>query len=316
MITRCDRRNIPGLRRVCWGSIKWIADLKGRLLTPFQLCNVLPRVRVKHILFVVLFLFVLDYFGAFTHFFEEDFHKTFKYPLDGDVPHYVHQVRQGQRPDVSPLNTHNISLVYSPKQKCRDHQNQDLKPKVLFLVKSALNHFKRRNAIRSSWGHERRFSDVVIRTVFLLGVASSDDSEADKVQNLIDIEANNFEDIVQASFTDAYFNNTLKTMSGIRWAVEHCPYARFYMFVDDDYFVSTKNVLRYVRNPLHYPDYIDEADEMIRQLARRLTESNASNITDSALQIREIESILEKQSATGQYPSFYGISFAFQYSLF
>lgn len=303
MIARCDRRNIPGLRRVSYQEIPRIeSQITSPVLSfPFQLCNALPRIRVKHVMFVVLFLFVLDYFGAFTHYFEQDFHKNFKYPLEGNIPHYVHQVRQGLRSDVSPVNTHNFSLVYNPKQKCRDHQDHDLKPKVLFLVKSALNHFKRRNAIRSSWGHERRFSDVVIRTVFLLGVGPSDDAEAVQVQSLIDIEANNFEDIVQANFIDAYFNNTLKTMSGIRWAVEHCPYARFYMFVDDDYFVSTKNVLRFVRNPLHYPDYIDEADEMIRQLARRLTESNTPNITDSALQIREIESILERQSATGHH---------------
>lgn len=252
---------------------------------------------MKHVVAIILLLFILDYFGAFTHIFEEDFHENFTYPLEGDIPHYVHQVRHNQVPDVPPLNTFNFSLLYNPRQKCKDG-DFDLKPQILFLVKSALNHFKRRNAIRSSWGHERRFSDVLIRTVFLLGVGGED---AAQDQSLVDIEANNFEDIVQARFIDSYFNNTLKTMSGIRWAVEHCPSARFYMFVDDDYFVSTKNALRYLRNPVHYPDYIEEADEVIRQLARKLTENkNATSLTE-AMQIREIEEVLERQQANGHH---------------
>lgn len=256
----------------------------------------LGKLRVKHLFFFIFCLFVLDYFGAFTHMREEDYHVDFKYPLEGDIPHYVHQVRHGQPSDVPPLNTYNFTLLANPKMKCKDEEF-DLKPQILFIVKSAMGHFKRRSAIRSSWGHERRFSDVIIRTVFLLGVGSSE--ETAEVQNLIDIEAKNYEDLVQANFIDTYFNNTLKTMTGIRWAVEHCPHSRFYMFVDDDYYVSTKNVLRFLRNPLHYPDYIEEADEIIRQLARKLTEqNNVPNITD-VHQIREIESILEKQAATG-----------------
>lgn len=256
--------------------------------------------RVKHVVAVIIFFIVLDFFGAFTHIFEEDFTKEFRYPIEGDIRRYVHQVRHGQVPDVPPVNVYNFTLLYNPQQKCKD-QEFEVKPQLLFLVKSAMNHFKRRNAIRSSWGHERRFSDVLIRTVFLLGSGHSDESA--KYQNLIDIEANNFEDIVQANFIDSYYNNTLKTMSGIRWAVENCPSARFYMFVDDDYFVSTKNVLRYLRNPIHYPDYIEEADEIIRQLARKLTENKNSSIdfSNSDKQLKEIEQVLEKQNANGHH---------------
>lgn len=256
------------------------------------------RVRVKYVLLAILGLLVLDYFGTFTHIFEKDFYTEFHYPLDGDVPHYVYQVRHGHVADTPPLNTFNYTFLYNPKQKCKE-DGFDLKPQVVFLVKSAMNHFKRRNAIRSSWGHERRFSDVLIRTVFLLGVASSEESAS--VQNLVDIEAANFEDIVQANFIDTYFNNTMKTMSGFRWAVENCHSAKYYMFVDDDYFVSTKNVLRFLKDPTNYPEYIQEADEIISQLARKLTENkSAVNFTDS-MQIREIERVLEKQSPHGHH---------------
>lgn len=32
--------------------------------------------------------------------------------------------------------------------------------------------------------------------------------------------------------------------------------SRFYVFVDDDYYVSTRNLLRFLRNPLNYPGYL------------------------------------------------------------
>ena len=63
---------------------------------------------------------------------------------------------------------------------------------------------------------------------------------------------------------------------GLRWAVESCPKSRFYMFVDDDYYVSTRNVLAYLRNPLNYPGYLQEdvisfdEEEYKKQIGRKL----------------------------------------------
>ena len=36
------------------------------------------------------------------------------------------------------------------------------------------------------------------------------------------------------------------------------PKSRFYMFVDDDYYVSARNLLRFLRNPVNYPGYLQE----------------------------------------------------------
>ena len=47
-------------------------------------------------------------------------------------------------------------------------------------------------------------------------------------------------------------------MMGLRWAAEQCPTARFYFFVDDDYYISTRNVLRFLRNPVNYPAYLED----------------------------------------------------------
>jgi len=89
---------------------------------------------------------------------------------------------------------------------------------------------------------------------------------------------------LKGSFIDTYYNNTLKTMMGLRWAAEACPKvwknehsnawcrgtfkrkalieffpkARFYAFIDDDYYVSTRNILRFLRNPVNYPRYLED----------------------------------------------------------
>ncbi|KAF7274048.1 hypothetical protein GWI33_013268 [Rhynchophorus ferrugineus] len=90
-----------------------------------------------------------------------------------------------------------------------------------------------------------------------------------QIQKSLNDESKQFGDIVQANYTDSYFNNTYKTMSGIYWVMKYCPNAKFYMFVDDDYYVSTKNVLRFIKFPTHYPDYLKEPLSNIRSLINR-----------------------------------------------
>jgi hypothetical protein len=70
------------------------------------------------------------------------------------------------------------------------------------------------------------------------------------LQKDIEKEQQRYGDIVQADFIDSYFNNTIKTMMGFKWAVTFCPNSKFYMFSDDDMYISTKNVLWFIRNPM------------------------------------------------------------------
>jgi hypothetical protein len=89
--------------------------------------------------------------------------------------------------------------------------------------------------------------------VFLLGV----DPGNVELQISVEREQQKYGDIVQADFIDSYFNNTIKTMMGFKWAVTLCPNSKFYMFNDDDMYISTKNVLRFIRNPTQYPEYLE-----------------------------------------------------------
>ncbi|ETN59830.1 beta-1,3-galactosyltransferase brn [Anopheles darlingi] len=240
----------------------------------------LPRIcvkfKLKYFLASVGGLYLLYFFGAFTHFFEKDFEATFDYPLNGDILSDVYQLRHGQQPARQPINRYNYTYITSCEHKCKE-DDRLMAPRLVFIVKSAIEHFDRRAAIRKSWGYERRFADVKIRTVFMLGRSRIVPNR--RLQSLVDLEYSTYRDIVQGDFVDEYFNNTIKTMMGFRWAVTYCPRAKFYMFADDDFYVSAKNLLRYVRNPVNYPEYLEETDEALRKLARRLAHTTERNGT-------------------------------------
>lgn len=268
--------------------------------------KMLPRIchlfRLKYVLLGIFVILLLDFFGAFTHIFEEDFTPaSFEYPLnDPNILHYVKQLRSEQPPDVKPINEYNYTYLSDCRHKCRDEDDSLIVPRLVFIIKSAMHHFGRRNAIRQSWGFEKRFSDVVVRTIFVLGVSEGATLQQQDLQTSIDKERAQFDDIVQANFIDSYYNNTIKTTMGMKWAVEHCPRSRFFMFVDDDFYVSTKNVLRFLRDPINYPEYLEDADETLRKLARRLSQSDLLSQNQSLVSkendVQEIKNLIDKNA--------------------
>lgn len=238
-----------------------------------------PRLnKFKTLLGSAILLYLLIYFGAFTHIFEKDFYSEFSYPLEGDVFEYIRQIRRGQNPNKAPINLYNYSYISRCDKKCFDSDDRLIRPRMMILVKSALDHFDRRSAIRKTWGYEKRFSDVIIRTAFILGISEKDNPA---LQKKLNAEAAEYNDIVQAQFFDTYFNNTIKTMTGIRWAILNCPRAKFYLFVDDDFYVSIKNMLKFIRSPVNYPEYLEEAEEVMRKVARRLSSTRKNSFNQS-----------------------------------
>lgn len=229
-----------------------------------------PRInnRIRALFIGISIIWLCYIFGVFTHILERDFYTEFEYPLEGDVLDYAKQMRRGEQLTVAPINWYNYSYIYPAEHKCQDNTGRLIRPRLMIVVKSAMNHFDHRKAIRQTWGYEKRFSDIVIRTVFVLGVSKEPNLE---LQEKIDSELLKYKDIVQGKFIDSYFNNTVKTMMGMRWATTYCPKSKFYLFVDDDYYISIKNILKFIRNPSRYPEYFEEAEEVMREAARKLT---------------------------------------------
>jgi hypothetical protein len=72
----------------------------------------------------------------------------------------------------------------------------------------------------------------------------------DNCQDLIYEESKRHGDIVQGDFFDSYFNNTLKMMMAFDWLSKFCPQSKYAFFVDDDFYVSLKNLVSYANSPL------------------------------------------------------------------
>jgi len=207
------------------------------------------------IILIAILWFIFDYFGLIIMVHELDYESEFEYPIEGDITKYVEEMQNGLKTSISPYDNHNVKFISKNEEKCAFSDESSSHPiRAVYLVKSALSNVKNRNAIRKTWGYEKRFADVQLRTVFLLG---SDLSRKSVVQANIDSENEKYHDIIQGDFIDTYYNNTLKTLMGMKWAAEFCQNSRFYFFVDDDFYVSTRNLLRFLRNPSNYPKYLE-----------------------------------------------------------
>lgn len=162
----------------------------------------------------------------------------------------IRQYKAGENMHVRPVNDFSYPYKYTSQDKCNSRESI----RLMYVVKSAIGNFDKRMGIRKSWGFEKRFSDVEIRTVFLLGQSNGDAH----MEKLVEKENEEEKDIIQASFIDSYMNNTIKTMMGLHWTYHYCNNVKYFLFVDDDYYVSTRNMLRFLRNPEYYPQYLEK----------------------------------------------------------
>ena len=157
------------------------------------------------------------------------FSNGFRYPLEIDLVEIARKTLKGEKIDIAVINPHPFRYIYNPVDLCSSyHDNRRLR--LVILVKSAASHFELRNAIRSTWGktvkenHQMEFA-------FLLGYSR-------KYQDTIDKENREYGDIIQENFTDAYQNNTYKTIMAYNWAVNYCSEARMVLFLDDDTYLN------------------------------------------------------------------------------
>lgn len=117
---------------------------------------------------------------------------------------------------------------------------------LLLAIKSSPANYERREVIRRTWGQQRTFEGAHIRRVFLLGV-SPNARDARKLGWLLHLEQREHRDVLQWDFRDTFFNLTLKQVLFHAWLEEHCPGVHFVFNGDDDVFVNTDNVVRFMK---------------------------------------------------------------------
>lgn len=135
------------------------------------------------------------------------------------------------------IDIKNFTFITNP-QPCKDYPAGLL---LLIMVPSNPRHYENRMAIRNTWG---KAVDST-RTVFLLGVTENITNI-----NRIKQEIEEYGDIVQGSFTDAYRNMTYKHTMGLKWVAHHCPMAKYVLKVDDDIVLNARGMRRFLAKEL------------------------------------------------------------------
>lgn len=119
---------------------------------------------------------------------------------------------------------------------------------LLLFVKSSPENFERRQAIRDTWGNEsfaRSRLGARVTVLFALGV-HPDSRRRAAVQTALLREDGAHGDLIQQDFADTFHNLTTKLILQFHWGQRYCPRARFVMSADDDIFIHTPNLVRYL----------------------------------------------------------------------
>ncbi|RWS15674.1 Beta-1:3-galactosyltransferase 1-like protein [Dinothrombium tinctorium] len=113
---------------------------------------------------------------------------------------------------------------------------------LIIFIHSAPNNFKKRLAIRETWGNESNFVNDKIRVIFTLGIVFDP-----SVQQSIERENAEYKDIVQGNFVDSYRNLSYKHVMGLKWVTYYCQNTKFVFKTDDDIFVDIFQLMFYLK---------------------------------------------------------------------
>ncbi|XP_050312372.1 beta-1,3-galactosyltransferase 5-like isoform X2 [Anthonomus grandis grandis] len=142
-----------------------------------------------------------------------------------------------------PANDYHALLNYSftfgilPRRNCPGSSFL-----LLVLVHSSPDNFRKRTVIRDTWGSKR---DPDFRLYFLMGRTGNLTQEV-----LIKQEVERHGDIVQGNFLDRYRNLTYKHVMSLKYALYHCPRAKYVLKTDDDVFVHVPQLNRFLTREL------------------------------------------------------------------
>ena len=137
------------------------------------------------------------------------------------------------------FNISAVDIVWSPPD-CHDVS-------LLILIHSRPDHFSLRRTLRTTWAREAGHKT---RTVFVMGSVLEGD-----LSDSLEEEREEYLDLVRGDFVDSYRNLTYKHLLGYRWAVDHCGSAQYLLKTDDDQFVDTLQLPRYLQTFLPPPSH-------------------------------------------------------------
>ena len=163
-----------------------------------KIIKISRRKNIYRTLLIVVLLYVLYFFGIFTNIYETTLNALpNKIELEND---YNDHSRNQE-----------YKFIHTTPKTCQKA------PFLMILIKSKVDNFKERLAVRKTWAQLDEYG--IIKRAFLLGRTNP---SHEKIAHKLDEEITIYGDIVQQDFYDGYYNNTLQTLMGIRWAIDYC----------------------------------------------------------------------------------------------
>ncbi|OWF45973.1 Beta-1,3-galactosyltransferase 1 [Mizuhopecten yessoensis] len=157
-----------------------------------------------------------------------------KYPFNVNVTQIL---RQYAFADVTPINVFHYRYIINPNNTCSGLDAV----RVYFVVKSTPHNSSKRDIIHDTCADKNRFPSI--RIIFSFGIPN-------KEEVLLDLqdESAKYHGFSLVNYKDNHYNLTLKTVSGLKWAVTHCRRAMFVVSVVDDIYVAPDLLLKYLDN--------------------------------------------------------------------
>ena len=203
----------------------------------------------------------------------KDYDKEFDWPLYGNISILMSQLERGETPSISPFKNYDHSYLIDNRNRClSDIFGLDVLrkffpskwisylstittyPYLLIIVKSTVQDFEQRNIIRRTWGNDSKsVKPFQTKTMFIIGSSTNSSIQDDILK-----ENDMYNDLIQVDVIENYYNITYKTLMGLRWAYDNCFNAKYFLFIDNDYYLSVKNLLLFVWNPSKYDEYTDK----------------------------------------------------------
>ncbi|XP_042348675.1 N-acetyllactosaminide beta-1,3-N-acetylglucosaminyltransferase 2 [Plectropomus leopardus] len=175
------------------------------------------------------------------------------------------QLPQQMQDFISYMQKRYYPTLIQPDGVCGAGVKDEKEPPLLLLaIKSTKINFKRRQAIRQTWGQtgwvagqksnssEGKESGGYVRRVFLLAKETTEELDV-ALSYLVQMESQQYGDILKWDFRDTFFNLTLKDVLFWSWFSRSCSSTRFVFKGDDDVFVNTPKMISYLQDQLKKP---------------------------------------------------------------
>lgn len=120
-------------------------------------------------------------------------------------------------------------------------------PFLVLMVPVAPRGKAARDAIRKTWGSEKRVLGQLVETLFILGLPAG--ADAAHQQEKLKQENQQHHDLIQSNFQDSYHNLTVKTMMMLEWLAAHCVRASYVIKIDSDMFLHVRNLVKLLLDP-------------------------------------------------------------------